>query len=656
MGRFFAAGFWILCGTWGFFLVTPARGQVDEPAAVEFELAPKTISRSARPIWSLAVSPEGKRLAAGNDAGQILLRNPITQETLHVLEGHEGVVSAVAFAPSGDRLASAGFDGKIRLWDRASGRLEFTLTGHTNWITCLEFSPDGTALASAGYDKSVRVWNAKTGVQTDQFDGHAATVRSLTFSPDGTTLVSADDKGVLDFWNQETGEHRNPLPEQDAGIQTVDFSPDGKRLLTVPYDGKIPIWDLSTNKSVKSFSTASPGQDDATPQAACFSSDGSSVLVSDRGGRARVWSMKTGKLLQILDGHEDAATALALSTDGKTLYTAGLDGKILAWPALLPLEPPLHKLPIPVGPVWDLAISPDGKTLAVGGKGGFVELWDLTTGRQRKSLNGFEATVDCLQFSQDGKLIAVAGWRSEKFLAWDITTGEIEHNLTLESNLRAFAISPDGKTLAVGYSKNSAIALHSLPEGTKQKELAGHDLPVYDLVFSPDGDRLASCSGEWTERKPGRVVIHDASDGEKLAQFDDHSHAVRSLDVAESGSRLYSISQDGVLKVYDMQGLRESRTFQNGLAARPLAISPAGKRVAVGLQNGNINLWNLETREIEHRFQGTDDLFAVEFSRDGSLLVAADGNEFVQIWKLSDDENSLARTVPSWIPAIADKP
>ena len=79
----------------------------------------------------------------------------------------------------------------------------------------------------------------------------------------------------------------------------------------------------------------------------------------------RIWSTATGQLLQTLSGHEDVITALATSPEGKTLYTAGLDGKLLAWPALLPLESPLVRLPIPAGVVWALAVSPDGQYLFV---------------------------------------------------------------------------------------------------------------------------------------------------------------------------------------------------------------------------------------------------------------------------------------------------
>jgi WD40 repeat protein len=322
------------------------------------------------------------------------------------------------------------------------------------------------------------------------------------------------------------------------------------------------------------------------------------------------------------------------------------------------LESPLYKLPIASGEVWTLSLSPDGKTLAVAGKGGFVELWDLTTGKRQRSLEGFEGTVDCLEYSPDGRLIAAAGWRGETVKVWTVETGEVLSTIGTKSKVRSIALSPDGQQLAVGYQSATGPELFALKDGQSLRSLSGHGLSVYDVAFSPDGTKIASCSGEWTERKPGRVMIHDAVDGSKLAQFDDHTHAVRSLAFTPDGSSLCCLSQDGVLKVYEVQGLRESATLKNGLDARPIGSSSDGVRIAVGLQNGNINLWNRERREIERRLKGTDDLFSLAVSRDGSLLFAADGNEFVQIWKLSEGANSSAQIIESWLrkPATAESP
>ena len=59
------------------------------------------------------------------------------------LEGHKGVVWSVAFSPDSKRLASASQDKTVILWDVESQKPIATLEGHTNGILGIAFSPDG---------------------------------------------------------------------------------------------------------------------------------------------------------------------------------------------------------------------------------------------------------------------------------------------------------------------------------------------------------------------------------------------------------------------------------------------------------------------------------------------------------------------------------
>src|SRR5204862_14836 len=122
----------------------------------------------------------------------------------HRLEGHRGVVLAVALSPDGKTLASASKD--IRLWDVAGGRLLRRLQGGQRWVNGLAFSPDGKTLASAdaggvGGEQPILLWEAATGKQVAQFqeDRHAVT-SSLLFSPDGRTLASVAAGETILLW------------------------------------------------------------------------------------------------------------------------------------------------------------------------------------------------------------------------------------------------------------------------------------------------------------------------------------------------------------------------------------------------------------------------------------------------------------------------
>src|SRR5262249_35827240 len=82
-------------------------------------------------IWSIAVSPDGRRLASGHYEGQVHLWDANTPGMSQAnWLAHASRVTALAFAPDGQTLATGGSDGAIALWDVATARRKHPLKGH----------------------------------------------------------------------------------------------------------------------------------------------------------------------------------------------------------------------------------------------------------------------------------------------------------------------------------------------------------------------------------------------------------------------------------------------------------------------------------------------------------------------------------------------
>lgn len=239
---------------------------------------------------------DGKQLAlpSGKSVEIVDAQNGAVIRTLPPFDG--GVMS-VAYSPEGTRLAAASEKGEIRIYDSASGEQLLAFPAHRDRIEQLAFSPDGKRLASAGDDGTAKVWDAQSGKLSLTFDNKVR-LSGITFSPDGKRIASSSNDGTIKVWDSVTGEIYFTLKGHTGATFGVAFSPDGKQLASTSVDRTVKIWTLPKVGEEVAEPLTLLGHTAAVYRAV-FSPDGTRLATASRDGTSRIYALPIEDLIDI---------------------------------------------------------------------------------------------------------------------------------------------------------------------------------------------------------------------------------------------------------------------------------------------------------------------------------------------------------------------
>jgi cytochrome c len=206
------------------------------------------------PIVSLAVSPDGARLASASWDHTVRLWS-LDDGAQQVLEGHTQNVNGVAFTPNGKSLVSVGYDLGLRLWPLAGGTPDLvTLPSPLNAVAV---APDGE-IAAAAADGKVRFLTLE-GRETGEVQTGPAPIVAQAISRDGTWIAAAGTGGVVAIIDRKVRSVARTLVGSGSPVWSVAFLPDNATLLTGGADGVIRRWNAQTGDPIGSSLKGTPG-------------------------------------------------------------------------------------------------------------------------------------------------------------------------------------------------------------------------------------------------------------------------------------------------------------------------------------------------------------------------------------------------------------
>jgi WD40 repeat protein len=211
--------------------------------------------------YSVAFHPQGNGLAWPN-RGNVVEFLDLTAHGFRFIEvGGNGPYLRIAFTPDGRTLVVVGPN--VRAWDMEGGRLLPAWEGNAQAEGHLACSPDGMKLATPHarphgpttvrrFDHEIKVWSLAEGRQWNVLRGHTDFVSDLAFAPNSRTLAAACGQSLW-VWNTLTGNtlFRHRLDKRD--FKGVAFSPDGRWLATAHKDHTVRFFDTRTWREHAAF-------------------------------------------------------------------------------------------------------------------------------------------------------------------------------------------------------------------------------------------------------------------------------------------------------------------------------------------------------------------------------------------------------------------
>ena len=322
-------------------------------------------------VTAIACAPDGRGWAASSAAGEVIWNAGLSE--IVVLQKANGQpIDRIAFSADSRWLAAGGQAGQLLIWNCDDTNLPPQLVhkiNFNNWIEQLVWHPTDSYLA-VSYGAWVKIWDVFTATETIAWKFDKSSVFDLAWHPAGEYLAVAGYKGVQIWSPKDVTAPTDRLDVATASLK-IAWAGNGRYLAAGNLDRTLTIMDWQHPENTWTLQGC-PGK---IRQLAWVAGTTTPCLVVASGQTIALWNLTSDCTMwdgQLLEGHQDIIEVAIAHPQLPIFGSGGADGYTCLWSANGEIEQILDPI---VSRFTALCWHPHDLYLATGTQAGAIDLW-----------------------------------------------------------------------------------------------------------------------------------------------------------------------------------------------------------------------------------------------------------------------------------------
>jgi len=208
-----------------------------------------------------------------------------------------------------------------------------------------------------------------------------------------------------------------------------------------------------------------------------------------------------------------------------------------------------HKFPTEENNIYDICFTPNGEAIGIADNKS-IKVYSIETRELiREFKNGHNGQILSIDISNDSAKL-VSGGKDSTVVIWNFKEGELLKSLKCNSIITSVCISPNSQYLAYGGSDNS-VFVYDIANNKITNIFSEHSDDITSIVFSPDGNYIATSSGD--------KLINIYGNGALITVLSGHKDWVRDISFYSDGTKLTSCGDDGKIITWNISDINNPR-------------------------------------------------------------------------------------------------